>query len=182
MDLKEIWFYIWNTPYINAHILKDMRVIKVINQPIMGNNDEEIQITYKKLYGWSILPNIAFVQKNKFIMFLDLENCIPLMEEKRVISAGELIITEKTITTLKESGIEFTDFTTDKSGKAKMFKGAIMPPTLFYQIMSAHFLKEALKNPSDGWEAKKWIVVVIVLGLVVIGVTYLLTGKVSPLG
>ena len=182
MQLNEIWFYIWNTPYIEAHILKDMRVIATITQKIIGADNEEVEIVYKRKYGWIILPNIAFVKRNKFIMFLDLENCIPLMEEKKIIVEGDLFITEKTITVLKESGIEIKDFITDKSGRGKMFKGAVMPPTLFHQIISAHFLRETLKNPSDSWEAKKWIVIAIVLGIVVIGVTYLLTGKISPLG
>jgi len=182
MKIIELWYYIWNTPYIEAHILKDQRIIGTVIQKIIGGKNEEIQIVYKKKYGWIILPNIAFVKKSKFIMFLDLENCIPLMEEKRIISDGNLFITEKTFTTLKESNIKFTDFNTDKSGKGKIFKSAIIPPTLFHQIVSAHFIHETLKNPSDDWENKKWIVIIIVLGLVGVIITYLIMNRPTVMG
>lgn len=175
MQLKEIWYYIWNSPYIEAHILKDTRIIKTLVQPIISNtNTGHIAISWKNKFGWFILPNSCFTKKNKFIAYLDMDNCIPLIEESRLITeTSNLLITEKTITSLKKSGVKLVDYSTDKTGKQKIFKGAIIPPTVFHQMVSAHFVRETLRNPASKWEELKWAIIAVVAGLVIIAIAYL---------
>ena len=175
MDYREPWYYIWNTPYFEFHILKDNRVIKTIVQPIIANtNTGHIAITWKNKYAWFIMPGSSFVKKNKFIAFGDLDNCVPLIESTRIeSSASELLITEKTITILKKAGVKIVDFTTDGSGKQKLFKGAIIPPVVFHQMVSAHFIRETLRNAPSKWEELKWAIIAGVVGLVVIAGLYI---------
>jgi hypothetical protein len=184
MKLIEIWYYIWNTPYIEAHILKDTRIIKTLVHPIISNTTTgEMEISWKNKFGWFILPNSCFIKRNKFISYLDLENCIPLVEETKVITeASELLISEKTITTLKKAGVEIIDYNTDKTGRQKIFKGAIIPPTVFHQMMSAHFIRETLRNPPSKWEEMKWAIIAAVVGLVIIAGLYITSSGASPLG
>lgn len=176
MQLKEIWYYIWNTPYIEAHILKDTRIIKTLIQPIISNtNTGHIAITWKNKFAWFILPTSCFTKKNKFISYLDMDNSIPLIGEEKIITeATNLLITEKTITALKKAGVELVDYMTDKSGRQKIFKGAIIPPTVFHQMVSAHFIRETLRNPPSKWEEMKWAIIAAVIGLVIVAVVYLI--------
>jgi hypothetical protein len=178
MQLKEIWYYIFNTPYFEVNINKDMRIIKTFVQPIISNtNTGTIAVTWKNKYSWFILAGTCFQKKNKFIAHVDMENCIPLLEEKRIESfSNDFYITEKTIVSLKESGVEIIDFNTDKSGKQKLFKSAAIPPVAFHQALSAHFLKEALRNPPSKWESLSTAIIIGVIGLVVIAFLYFTSG------
>jgi hypothetical protein len=119
MQLKEIWYYIWNTPYFEVNIVKDNRIIKTLVQPIISNtNTEHIAVTWKNKFAWFLLPTSSFTKKNKFVSYVDLDNCIPLIEESKISSSSsDLLITEKTIVTLKKMGVEIVDYTTDKTGR-----------------------------------------------------------------
>jgi len=176
MKLQEMWYYIWNTPYLETHILKDNRIITTLVQPIISNTKTgHIAVVWKKKYAWLILSTSAFVKKNKFIVFVDIENCIPLIDSERIeTTTSELYITEKTIVSLKKSGVKIVDYNTDASGRQKIFKGAIIPPVVFHQIVSAHFIHETLKNPPSKWEEMKMAVIAAVVGLVIIAVVYML--------
>jgi hypothetical protein len=183
MQLKEIWYYIWNTPYIEAHILKDSRIIKTIVQPVVSNtNTGHIAITWKNKFSWWILPSDSMTKRNKFIAYLDMDNCIPLMEDTKIVTtSSELFITEKTITTLKKSGVKIVDYNTDASGRQKIFKGAIIPPTVFHQMVSAHFVREALRNAPSKWEELKTPITVAVIGLVIIAILYFTSSGSKPI-
>lgn len=178
MNLKEIWYYAFNTPYMEVNIVKDMRIIKRFVQPILSNtNTGSIAVTWKNKYAWIVLPSTSFTIKNKFIIYVDMDNCIPLIEESKVESySDDFFITEKTIIKLKESKIELVDFKTDKTGKQKMFKSMLLPPLAFHQILSAHFIKEALRNSPSKWEELKWAIIAAVVGLVVIAGLYFTSG------
>lgn len=176
MKIIEIWFYIWNTPYLEVHVMKDNRIIVTLIQAIINNtNGGHIAVSWKNKYAWLILPTSSFAKKNKFIAFVDIDNCIPLIDSERIeTTASDLLITEKTIVTLKKAGVKIIDYNTDGSGKQKIFKGAIIPPTVFHQIVSAHFIREVLKNPPSKWEELKWAIIAAVIGLVIIVITYLM--------
>ena len=183
MKLIEIWYYIWNTPYIEFNIMKDTRIIATIIHKIPNSADTgHIEIQWKKKYGWFILPNNSFTKKNKFIAYGDLENCIPLIEDTKLESTStDIIITEKTIATLKKAGVKIIDYTTDKSGRQKIFKSAVIPPTVFHQMMSAHFVREGLRNPPSKWEELKWAIIAAVAGLVIIAVIWMMNGAPKPM-
>lgn len=177
MQLIEIWFYLFNVPYLEVHIIKDNRIIKTLVQKILANTDSaSIAVTWKNKFAWFILPTSSFTKKNKFITYVDLDNCIPLIEESKIeVNAADYLITEKTIVTLKKAGVKITDWNTDASGKQKIFKNAVIPPTVFHQMVSAHFIRETLKNPEGKWAALSNAIIVGVIGLVVIAGLYLLT-------
>lgn len=177
MQIKELWYYIWNAPYIEAHIVKDTRIIKTIVQPIISNtNTGHIAVIWKNKFAWWILPSESMTKRNKFISYLDLDNCIPLIEEDRIISkSSDFFITEETIATLKKAGVEVIDYTTDSTGKQKIFKGAKIPPTVFHQMVSAHFVRETLRNQPSKWEELKWAIIAGVIGLVAIVFIYFTT-------
>jgi len=168
----EMWFYIWNTPYYKVSVIEDMEVIKTIIQPLVSSKKGyDIAIIDKKLkMAWWKIPTICFRDNKKFLMMVDTKNAIPLVEETKVTQTGELIIKEVTQSVLKESNI---DTRVANTGKGKTFVKIQYPPTVFFQEIEAHYVKESLKNPPSKWEEQKWIWITLILAVAGVAVFYL---------
>lgn len=168
----EMWFYIWNTPYYKVSVVEDMEVIKTIIQPLVSNKKGyDIAIIDKKLkMAWWKIPTICFRDSKKFLMIVDTKNAIPLVEETKVTSEGEFIVKEVTLSVLKESNI---DNRITNAGKGKTFVKIQYPPTVFFQEIEAHYVKESLKNPPSKWEEQKWIWITLILAIAGVAIFYL---------
>jgi len=179
MNIKEMWFYIWNKPYYKVSVLEDMEVIKTIIQPVVSKEKGyDIAIIDKKLkMAWYKIPAICFRDGKKFLMTVDINNAIPLIEERKITTSGEVIIKEVTLSVLKEQ----IDSRLSHTGKGKTFVKIQYPPTIFFQEIEAHFVKEALKNPPSKWEEQKWIWITLIIGIVVVIIFYL-TSSPKPIG
>lgn len=167
MNTKEMWFYIWNKPYYKVSVVEDMEIIKTIIQPLVSNKKGyDIAIIDKKLkMAWWKIPTICFRDSKKFLMTVDTKNAIPLVEESKVTSTGEFIVKEVTLSLLTQGSID----NRIQTGKGKTFVKIQYPPTVFFQEIEAHFVKEALKNPPSKWEEMKWVWITLILA--VAGVT-----------
>ncbi len=162
MQLKEMWYYIWNTPYYKVTVLSDMEVVRTIIQPLVSKEKGfDIAIIDKKLkMAWWKIPEICFRDGKKFLMTVDTDNAIPLVEDKKVTSTGGVIIKEVTLTVLTQSQIE-SDM--KRNGRGKKFMKLQYPPTMFFQEIEAHFVKEGLKPEESKWEQQKWIWITLIL-------------------
>ena len=180
MNLKEMWFYIWNKPYYKVSVLEDMEIIKTIIQPVVSNEKGyDIAIIDKKLkMAWWKIPSICFRDGKKFLMMVDINNAIPLVEEIKVKTSDGILVKEVTLKTLTEQ----IDSRTEHSGKGKKFIKIAYPPTILFQELEAHFVKESLKNPPSKWEEQKWIWITLIIAVAGVAIFYLTSGKVTPLG
>lgn len=179
MKLIEMWYYIFNTPYYKVSVLNDMEVVKTIIQPLVSNKKGyDIAIIDKKLKAaWWKIPAICFRDNKKFLMNVDLKNAIPLIEEKRVTSTGEFIVKEVTLSVLTQAQID----NSTKLGTGIKFVKAQYPPTMFFQEIESHYVKEATANPPSKWEEQKWIWITLIIAVAGVAIMYLTTGH-TPVG
>jgi hypothetical protein len=167
MKFIEMYYWIFNIAYYRIMVVKDMEVLKTLIQPVIAspklNGSDFAFIDKKGKKAWFKMPENCFRQGKRFIGMVDVDNAIQLIEDTKVKVEGDgLIIKEMTITTLKSSMIAVSD---EKTGKMKKFVTAF-PTQLLFEICSAHFVREALKNPK---EKQDWSLVVIILILAVVG-------------
>jgi hypothetical protein len=157
--ITKIWYWVFNTPYYQVTVVKDMEKIKTIIQKVATTEKgKDIAIIDKSLKAaWWVMPEVCFRDGKKFIMFVDIENAIPLVEDIKVVTQGEIFIKEISISRLTKAALKLGDI--EKSGKAKRFVEIYFPPTLLFEKLDAHFVKETLKNPPSAWEEKKWAII-----------------------
>jgi hypothetical protein len=180
--LHELYYWIFNIPYYKVMVVKDMEKIKEITQKVSSNQKGmDIAIIDKSSkMSWWILPELCFRDGKKFLMTVDIDNAIPLVEDIKVITEGNLFIKEISITRLTKAPIRVGDV--EKSGKAKRFVEIYFPPTLLFQKINAHFVKETLSNPPSKWEELKVAIIAGVIGVVIIFYMLFQSGTLNSMG
>lgn len=180
--LNEIYFWVFNIPYYKVTVVKDMEKIKEIVQKVATTEKgKDIAIIDRSLkMAWWKLPELCFRDGKKFLMFVDIDNAIPLVEDIKVITEGNLFIKEMSIARLTKAQIRVGDI--EKSGKAKRFVEIYFPPTLLFQKINAHFVKETLSNPPSKWEELKYAIIAGFIALVAIVYLFLQSGALNKLG
>lgn len=180
--LTEMYYWIFNIPYYKVLIVKDMEKIKYIIQKVATTEKgKDIAIIDKPLkMAWWTLPELCFRDGKKFLMTCDIDNAIPLVEDIKVITEGNLFIKEISISRLTKAAIKVGDI--EKSGKAKRFVEIYFPPTLLFQKINAHFVKETLSNPPSKWEELKYAIIAGFAALVIIAYLFLSSGALTSMG
>jgi hypothetical protein len=180
--LKELYYWVFNTPYYKVLVVKDMEKIKYIVQKVATTEKgEDIAIIDRPLkMAWWTLPELCFRDGKKFLMTVDIENAIPLVEDIKVITEGNMFIKEISIARLTKAPIRVGDI--EKSGKAKKFVEIYFPPTLLFQKINAHFVKETLSNPPSKWEELKVAIIAGVIGVVIIFYMLFQSGTLQSMG
>jgi hypothetical protein len=178
----ELYYWVFNIPYYKVMVVKDMEKIKEIVQKVTSTEKGlDIAIIDRPLkMAWWTMPEVCFRDGKKFLMTVDIENAIPLVEDIKVITEGEMFIKEISISRLTKAPIKVGDI--EKSGKAKRFIEIYFPPTLLFQKVNAHFVKETLSNPPSKWEEMKWAIIAGVVGMVAIVYLFLQSGALNNLG
>jgi hypothetical protein len=163
-----MYYWLFNKPYYKVTILKDMEKIKNIIQLVASTEKgKDIAIIDKSLKrAWWIMPEVCFRDGKKFLMHCDIDNAVPLVEDVKIITSGNLFIKEITITRLRKAAIEQGQKET--SGKPIKFSGAEFPPTLLYEKISAYFVTQTVKPAPNVWEEKKWVFIAVAGAFVVI--------------
>lgn len=166
--ITELYYWIFNIPYYKVLVVKDMEKIKEIVQRVTtSEKGKDIAIIDTSLkMAWWIVPELCFRDGKKFLMTVDLENAIPLIEDIKVITEGDLFIKEINISRLTKSPVKVGDI--EKSGKAKRFVEIYFPPTMLFQKINAHFVTKVMSNPPSKWEELKMPLIALVIGIVVI--------------
>lgn len=183
--LTEAYYWIFNIPYYKVLVVKDMEKIKYIIQKVSSTEKgKDIAIIDRPLkMAWWTLPELCFRDGKKFLMTVDIENAIPLVEDIKVITEGNLFIKEISIARLTKAPVNpRKPGEPEKSGKPKRFVEIYFPPTLLFQKIEAHFIKETLKNQPSKWEELKWVFIAAVIGLVVVVYLLLQSGILSSMG
>lgn len=180
--LTEFYYWIFNIPYYKVLIVKDMEKIKYITQKVASTEKGlDIAIIDRPLkMAWWMLPELCFRDGKKFLMTCDIDNAVPLVEDIKVITEGEMFIKEISISRLTKAPIKVGDI--EKSGKAKKFVEIYFPPTLLFQKINAHFVKETLSNPPSKWEELKVALIAGVIGIVIIFYMLFQSGTLNSMG
>jgi hypothetical protein len=148
MKLIEIWYYIWATPYYKVTVINDMEKIKEIVQPVISKiKGSEFAIIDKKLkMAWWKIEGICFRDGKKFLMTVDINNAIPLVEKKKVETSGDLFVKELNMQMLIE---EKADLRAEGLGDGKKFVKISYPPTVLFQEVEAYNVKEVMSEPPN---------------------------------
>lgn len=180
--ITELYYWIFNIPYYKVLVVKDMEKIKYIVQKIANTKDgRDIAIIDTSLKcAWWTMPELCFRDGKKFLMTVDLENAVPLVEDIKIVTEGNLFIREISIKRLTKAALKLGEV--EKSGKPKRFTEIYFPPTLLFEKIKAHFVKETLKNPPSVWEEKKWVFIALIAGIVIIVYLVLQSGVLNRVG
>jgi len=180
--ITEAYYWIFNIPYYKVLIVKDMEKIKYITQKVATTEKgTDIAIIDRPLkMAWWTLPELCFRDGKKFLMTVDIDNAIPLVEDIKVITEGNLFIKEISISRLTKAPMPLGR--PAPTGKPKKFIEIYFPPTLLFQKIEAHFIKETLKNQPSKWEELKWALIAAVVGVVAIAYLVLSSGVLNNVG
>jgi len=167
MKFIEMWYWLMNIPYYRILVVKDMEVLKTLIQPVAGSKkikgSDVAFVDVKGKRAWLKMPESCFRDGKKFIGIVDVDNAIQMVEDTKVIVKDNgIIVKEMTITQLKSNLIELSD---EKRGKMKKFITAF-PTSLFFEMVSSHFVTMALVNPK---EKKDYSWVLYVAGALLVG-------------
>lgn len=175
-NILEWYYWIFNTPYYRVTVVKDMEVIKSIIQKVTSTErGKDIAIIDPKLkMAWWTMPEVCFRSGKKFIMYVDIENAVPLVEDVKIITTGDIFIKEISIKRLTNATLTLGDV--EKSGKAKRFVEVYFPPTLLFAKLRGHFITETIAEPPSIWQEKKEAIIAAVIGLVIIAYFVLNSG------
>jgi hypothetical protein len=176
-NFYRFYWWIFNTPYYSVVIVQDMEKIKTIIQKLTdGKDGKDIAIIDRKLKRayWKI-PELCFRDGKKFIMYCDINNAIPLVMDSKIETTTGLITKKVTIDRLKNSPIF-----NSKQGKPIQFNEIAFPPTVLFQIIDGHFVKQVSSKPPSVWEEKKWTIIGVAVCIVVIVYFVLSSGVLSP--
>lgn len=180
--ITELYYWIFNIPYYKVLVVKDMEKIKYITQKVATTEKgKDIAIIDRPLkMAWWTMPELCFRDGKKFLMTVDIDNAVPLVEDIKVITEGDIFIKEISISRLTKAPIKVGDI--EKSGKAKKFVEIYFPPTLLFQKVNAHFVKETLSNPPSKWEELKYPLIALVIGMVIIFYMLFQSGTLQQMG
>ena len=176
--ITELLCYIQNKPYFVVYVLSNGRRVKRFIQ-IAADKEKATDLflinkTLKSAW-WKPDADGIVIDGLKFICFVDLNNAIPLIiQEETDIKSDEIIttITKKTI--VKEDIAK--QKSNPKSGKVKKFVEITFPPTVLFQKVEAHFIKEILSIPPNKNEWMTYVFIAAILVLGVLGWVYMNKG------
>jgi hypothetical protein len=164
----EMYYWLFNKPYFKVMIVKDMEKIKTIIQLVASTEKgKDVAIIDKSLKrAWWIMPEVCFRDGKKFLMTCDIDNAVPLVENIKIITTGNLFLKEITITRLRRAQVKQGDKQT--TGKPIKFVGAEFPPSLLFEKLGAFFVTQTVKPAPNAWEEKKWVFIGFAAALVIV--------------
>lgn len=162
----EIYYYITGKPYFLVYVISNSRRIKKFIQLASSKQKgEDFFLINQSLKCSWWKPETPILDGLKFITFVDLNNAIPLKIEKEIVfTDGEWLVKEQEKITISED--KEKQKLNKKSGKSLNLIEISFPPTLLFQKVEAHFVKETLSTPPSKWEELKWV---FIAGFIVLG-------------
>jgi hypothetical protein len=162
----ELYYWIFNIPYYKCYVVKDQEIVKTHIQKLTASKDgENIAIISSEMKkAWWKIPEICFRRGKTFIMYLPLDNAIPLVENIKVESTGGVFIKEITSAQLIKETLSGKK---EPSGTAIKFNEIVFPPDLLHESLRGHFVQETIANAptmiDEYWKIAVVIGVTIVL-------------------
>lgn len=165
MQFIEVYYYITNKPYFFVCVLSNGRVIKKFVQLAAGTGKgEDIALINKSLKAAWWKPDHVIIDKLKFLVYADINNAIPLLITKEtIIETHEYLNKQITVGKIQVDKLKLNKETTGETLKIAEIS---FPPTLLYQKIEAHFVKEIQAVPPSKWEELKWV---FIAGFIVLG-------------
>ena len=164
--IMELIYYVTNKPYFKVFVISNgRRVKKFIQLADSKQKGEDFFLISKSLKCSWWKPSYPVIDGQKFLTFVDLNNAIPLKFEQVI----EYEDTEYFVKETKKINISEDvekQFKNKKNGKPLELVEISFPPTLLFQKVEAHFVKEILSLPPDKWEQLKWV---FIAGIIVVG-------------
>lgn len=177
--IDKIYALYWDflqIPYFKVFVMKENTVIKVFNQrAITSQEGSDIALIDKanKMAWWINKDNVR--HKSRFMFFVNINNAMPLIINDKITTTelmDGLIIKEIKETKMKVD--KNKKETTEKklkriiNGVPSKLAEISYPPTVFYQMIEAHFVVKITSKPKNKWEelAPVLIVVAIIVGLI----------------
>ena len=164
--LNELYYYVTGKPYFVVFVISNSRRVKKFIQLASGKlKGEDFFLINRSLKCAWWKPETPIIDGLKFITFVDLNNAIPLrIETETVYEDNEWIVKENKKVIVSED-IEKQKLN-KKSGKSLSLIEISFPPTLLFQKVEAHLVKEILSIPESQWEQLKWV---FIAGIIVAG-------------
>ena len=165
MQLIEMYYFITNKPYFMVYVLSNGRRIKKFVQLAAGTKKgEDSFLICKSLKASWFKPEAPIIDGLKFLTLVDIANAIPLrFERETIIETGEYINKE---TTKAKITVNKTKIKKENDGKPLRTVEIQFPPSLLYQKVEAHFVKEIQSVPPSKWDELKWV---FIAGILVVG-------------
>jgi hypothetical protein len=164
MSLQENIYWILNTPYYKADIVKDMEVLATIIQPVLSVEDTgDFLISRKYMRAWTAVKSASFRDGKSFKCIVDIDNAIPLIEGKRVevikTYLGGFISEEVSIHTLKAANIinygqEITN---------KKFKEITINPHFVLRMIDQKYVADIIAEEET--KIPKWLILLVLGGV-----------------
>ena len=180
--ITEIYYYLTNKPYFMVYVISNSRrVKKFIQLASSKQKGEDFFLINQSLKCSWWKPETPILDGLKFVTFVDLNNAIPLRIEKEIVyTDDEWLIKEQKKITISED-IE-KQKVNKKSGKSLNLIEISFPPTLLFQKVEAHFVKETLSTPPSKWEELKWVFIVAFIVLGFLGWQFINSRGISGMG
>jgi len=180
--ITEIYYYLTNKPYFMVYVISNSRrVKKFIQLASSKQKGEDFFLINQSLKCSWWKPETPILDGLKFVTFVDLNNAIPLRIEKEIVYTDNewLIKEQKKITILEDIEKQKVN---KKSGKSLNLIEISFPPTLLFQKVEAHFVKETLSTPPSKWEELKWVFIVAFIVLGFLGWQFINSRGISGMG
>lgn len=180
--INEMYYYLTGKPYFVVYVVSNSRrVKKFIQLASSKQKGEDFFLINQSLKCSWWKPETPILDGLKFICFVDLNNAIPLRIEKEIVyTDDEWFIKEQQKITITED-IEKQKIN-KKSGKSLNLIEISFPPTLLFQKVEAHFVKETLSTPPNKWDELKWVFIVGLLVVGFLGWQYISSRGISGMG
>lgn len=178
-----LYFWIFNIPYYNVIVINDGEKVKTIIQKVTdAEKGKDIAIIDRKAKkAWWKISDICFRDGKKFIMYVKLNNAIPLIADTETITTGKWLTKKVTISRLKNEPI----FNVSQ-GKPVEFTEIPMPPSDLFEIIDGFFVKQITAKPPSKWEEIRGMVLIIAIAVIIVAYFILssgvMGGTTAPIG
>lgn len=179
MEFKEIYYYITSKPYFVVTVLSNKRKVKRFVELASGqNNGEDFFLICKSLKAAWFKPEFPIIDGLKFITYVDLNNAIPLIiHDKMEYDTNEYYITEKKFVLISEDKEKRK--VTNSDGKPIEFTQITFPPTVLFQKIEAHFIKQIMSIPPGKFDSLQIVFIIGILALAFIAWTVVTSGGIK---
>lgn len=162
---SEFLNWIFNTPYYRVKLVKDMEILKTIIQPILvsnDNNESDFIVSRNDRKAWSALKNFCYRDGKAFECYADIDNAIPLVEDKKVIEVKEylkgIVVKEVSMTEIKSS----ISINYGKDVEIKKMKEIAVSPEFVFRQIDQKITKDILSADEFKLD-KKWVIAALIL-------------------
>jgi hypothetical protein len=163
--MSEFINWVFNVPYYRVKMVKDMEILKTIIQPIIIKNDKnesDFIVSPDDRKAWSALKNFCYRDGKAFECYVDIDNAIPLIEDKKVVEVKEylkgIVVKEVSMKEIKSS----ISINYGKDVEIKRMKEIAVSPEFVFRQIDQKITKDILS--ADEWHLdKKWIIAALLI-------------------